>query len=58
MKIHEYQAKQLFRTAGIPVPEGIVARTPEDAAAAFEKLGGVLAGCRAGSIGRRSPAER
>ncbi len=43
MKIHEYQAKQLFRTAGIPVPEGIVARTPEDAAAAFEKLGGVLA---------------
>ncbi len=43
MKIHEYQGKQLFRAAGIPVPEGIVARTPDEAAAAFEKLGGTLA---------------
>lgn len=43
MKIHEYQAKQLFRAAGVPVPEGIVAKTPDEAAAAFEKLGGTLA---------------
>ncbi|QDS95696.1 Succinyl-CoA ligase [ADP-forming] subunit beta [Roseimaritima multifibrata] len=43
MKIHEYQAKQLFRKAGVPVLEGIVARTPDEAKAAFEKLGGSLA---------------
>lgn len=38
MKIHEYQAKQLFREAGIPVPEGIIAKTVDEAVAAFEKL--------------------
>lgn len=43
MKIHEFQAKQLFRDFGIPVPEGIVAKSPEEAAAAFTKLGGPLA---------------
>lgn len=43
MKIHEFQAKQLFRDFGIPVPESIVAKTPEEAAAAFDKLGGKLA---------------
>ena len=43
MKIHEYQAKQLFRDAGVPVPEGIVAKSPEDASNAFEKLGGPIA---------------
>ncbi|WP_300667573.1 ADP-forming succinate--CoA ligase subunit beta [Desulfoluna sp.] len=32
MKIHEYQAKELFRTHGISVPEGVVARTPGEAA--------------------------
>jgi succinyl-CoA synthetase beta subunit len=31
MKIHEYQAKEIFRKAGIPVPHGEVARTPEEA---------------------------
>lgn len=43
MKIHEYQAKQLFREANIPVPESIVARSGAEAAAAFEKLGGSIA---------------
>ncbi len=43
MKIHEYQAKELFRKAQVPVLEGIVARSPEEAKAAFEKLGGSLA---------------
>ncbi len=43
MKIHEYQAKQLFRTAGVTVPQGIVAKTPEEAAAAFTTLGGPIA---------------
>lgn len=32
MKIHEYQAKELFRAHGIAVPDGAVARTPGEAA--------------------------
>ncbi|MFK7822478.1 MAG: ADP-forming succinate--CoA ligase subunit beta [Planctomycetaceae bacterium] len=43
MKIHEYQAKQLFKAAGIPIPEGVVVKTADDAAAAFGTLGGDLA---------------
>ncbi|MEM6469347.1 MAG: ADP-forming succinate--CoA ligase subunit beta [Planctomycetota bacterium] len=43
MKIHEFQGKELFRKAGVPVLEGIVATTPEEAAAAYEKLGGKIA---------------
>ena len=43
MKIHEYQGKELFRAAGVPVLQGHVARSPEEAVAAFEKLGGGLA---------------
>lgn len=38
MKIHEYQGKELFRRAGVPVLDGLVARTPEEAAAAFRQL--------------------
>ena len=43
MKIHEYQAKEILRAAGVPVPRSIVARTPEEAAAAFRELAGKLA---------------
>ncbi len=43
MNIHEFQGKQLFREAGIAVPDGHVATSPEEAAAAFEKLGGAIA---------------
>lgn len=43
MKIHEYQAKQLLAAAGVPVPRGSIAKTPEDAAKAFRELGGPLA---------------
>ncbi|MBI3330711.1 MAG: ADP-forming succinate--CoA ligase subunit beta [Candidatus Omnitrophica bacterium] len=38
MKLHEYQAKQLFASAGIPVPRGAAAKTPAEAAAAYETL--------------------
>jgi succinyl-CoA synthetase beta subunit len=41
MKLLEYQAKQRFATAGIPVPAGRLARTPEEAAAAARELGRV-----------------
>jgi succinyl-CoA synthetase beta subunit len=43
MKIHEFQAKQLLRDAGVAVPRGLVAKTPEEAANAFKELGGSLA---------------
>ncbi|CAG9001206.1 MAG: Succinate--CoA ligase [ADP-forming] subunit beta [Candidatus Celerinatantimonas neptuna] len=41
MNLHEYQAKQLFREYGLPVPEGYVAETPQDAASHADTLGGV-----------------
>ena len=40
MKIHEFQAKDLFRDAGIPVPLGMVATTPDQAAQAANSLPG------------------
>lgn len=40
MNLHEYQAKELFRSYGIPVPAGRVAASAEEAAAAAQKLGG------------------
>ncbi len=43
MKIHEYQGKALFRQAGVPVLNGIMAETPEAAAEAYRKLGGSIA---------------
>jgi succinyl-CoA synthetase beta subunit len=38
--LYEYQGKELFRRFGIPVSEGKVARTPAQARAAAEALGG------------------
>ncbi|MBI2105057.1 MAG: ADP-forming succinate--CoA ligase subunit beta [Candidatus Omnitrophica bacterium] len=38
MKLHEHQAKRLFASAGIPVPRGAAAKTPAEAAAAYETL--------------------
>ncbi len=31
MNIHEYQARDLLAAAGVPVPRGAVARSPEEA---------------------------
>ena len=42
MNLHEYQSKQLFAEYGIPVPQGVPARTPDEAVAATETLGGTL----------------
>ncbi|HOE16213.1 MAG TPA: ADP-forming succinate--CoA ligase subunit beta [Syntrophorhabdaceae bacterium] len=39
MKIHEYQAKGLFRTYNIPVPQGAVAKTTEEAFRIAEEIG-------------------
>jgi succinyl-CoA synthetase beta subunit len=40
MDLYEYQGKQLFARFGIPVSEGKVATSPEEARAAAEELGG------------------
>jgi len=40
MKIHEYQAKQLFRKYDVPVPQGGVAFTTDEAVKVAKTLGG------------------
>jgi succinyl-CoA synthetase beta subunit len=42
MNIHEYQAKELLRDAGIPVPPGEVATTSDEAEALAHKYGGMV----------------
>ncbi len=39
MKIHEYQAKELFRNHGVVVPDGMVCDSPDTVAAAVATLG-------------------
>jgi len=40
MKIHEYQAKEIMASAGLPVQQGLVAISPEAAKEAAANLGG------------------
>ena len=42
MNIHEYQAKELLREYGVPVPAGTLATTPAEAEAAARALPGVV----------------
>jgi len=42
MNIHEYQAKEIFREYGVPVPRGSVAFTGPEAKSVAEQLGGDL----------------
>ena len=39
MKIHEYQAKEIFRRFGVPTPRGEMVTTPDKARAVAERLG-------------------
>jgi len=68
VKIHEYQAKEILRAFGVPVPRGILARTALEAEGAARQLGGgtivVKAQIHAGGRGKaggvklaRSPEE-
>ena len=43
MKLHEFQAKEVFAKAGLAVPRGEVVSTPAEAQAVFGRLGGKLA---------------
>lgn len=40
MNFHEYQAKEIFESYGIPVPSGQVARSVDEAVSAAKSLGG------------------
>jgi succinyl-CoA synthetase beta subunit len=40
MNLHEYQSKRLFADYGIPVPQGLPAKTSDEAVKAAEELGG------------------
>jgi succinyl-CoA synthetase beta subunit len=42
MNIHEYQAKDILRAHGVPVPPGEVATTPEAAGEIAERYGGMV----------------
>jgi succinyl-CoA synthetase beta subunit len=42
VNIHEYQAKEIFRNQGIPIPPGEVATTAEQAEAIARKFGGTV----------------
>ena len=68
MKIHEYQAKEIFRRFGVPTPRGEKVTTPDEARAVAERLGTkivvVKAQIHAGGRGKaggvklaKSPAE-
>jgi succinyl-CoA synthetase beta subunit len=55
MNIHEYQAKEILKRYGVPVPLGRVASTPQEAKAAAVELGGrcvVKAQIHAGGRGK------
>lgn len=39
MRLFEYEAKEIFEEFGIPVPNGLTVRTPDDVASAIKKLG-------------------
>jgi succinyl-CoA synthetase beta subunit len=67
VNIHEYQAKAILRTEGVPIPPGEVASTPEEAETIAKQYGGtvvVKAQVHAGGRGKaggvklaQSPAE-
>ena len=42
MNIHEYQAKDILRAQGVPIPPGEIATTPEQVEAIAKKIGGMV----------------
>ncbi|HKV71068.1 MAG TPA: ADP-forming succinate--CoA ligase subunit beta [Gemmatimonadales bacterium] len=42
MNLHEYQAREILKGAGIPMPEGAVASTPAEVKAIAQQLGGTV----------------
>jgi len=62
MKIHEYQAKEILKGYGVPIPKGGVAETPEEARKMAETIGGkgivVKAQIHAGGRGKAGGVKR
>ncbi len=56
MKLHEYQSKFLFREYGIPIPQGRVARTAEEARKIADELGGIVVVKAQAHVGGRGKA--
>src|SRR6185503_16769101 len=55
VNIHEYQAKELLRAEGVPIPAGDVAATPDEVETIARRLGGpvvVKAQVHAGGRGK------
>lgn len=55
MNLHEYQARDILRAAGVPVPDGDVASTPDEVASIARRIGGpvvVKAQVHAGGRGK------
>ncbi len=46
MKFYEHEAADIFEEAGIPVPDRLVVKTPEDAIAAAVHLAAVVVKAR------------
>ena len=42
MNLHEYQARDLLKAAGVPLPDGDVATTPDEAEAIARRIGGAV----------------
>ena len=42
MNLHEYQSKELFREYGIPIPQGYIARSTDEAMSVSKKIDGEL----------------
>ncbi len=54
-RLHEHQAKSILAGAGITIPRGMVARSPDEAAAAAAELGGrVVVKIQAFTTGRKA----
>jgi len=52
LKLLEYQGKELFRAQGMPVPQGIVATTPDEVEEAARKIGRVVVKAQVQAGGR------
>ena len=56
MDLFEYQARDLFEAYGVPVLQGLIADTPEEAEAAAQKIGGTVVVKAQVKIGGRGKA--
>jgi len=56
MRLFEYEAKEIFKKFGIPVPKGLIVNSPDEVASATEKVGLPVAIKAQVPVGRRGKA--